>query len=304
MLVVPEVFAEATVLREGTAGRAWLDKLPLIAERAYHRWECTPDGAAWHGQVALVIPVQHVDGPAALKISFPHDGNRGEADALRCFNGRGAVRLIEADESQFAVLMERAGSLTLADRLSRASGLAVEEALEIAGDLARTLAVPASPAIISLASTTAEWEKEFEHQLALAPSRLPERAIAQARGTIRHLAEDATPAMLHGDLHFGNILRSRRRESWLTIDPKGWSGPLAWDAFTVIAGQREELQQHSDISRGVSDRIRRFCAAAGIEPDLALACCQARAVSAYLYQHIITGAWFDLEFLRALAQPN
>lgn len=108
--------------------------------------------------------------------------------------------------------------------------------------------------------------------------------------------------MLHGDLHFGNILRSHGREPWLTIDPKGRSGPLAWDAFTVIAGRLEELQQHGDISHGVSDRVRRFSAAAGIDPDLASACCQARAVSSYLYQHIMAGAWFDLEFLRVLTE--
>jgi len=129
-----------------------------------------------------------------------------------------------------------------------------------------------------------------------APERPP-----RAMRTMHYVAGDATSTMLHGDLHFGNILRSRR-EPWLAIDPKGWSGPLAWDTFTVIAGRREDLQQHDDISRDISDRIQRFSAAAGINPDLAAACCQARAVSSYLYQHIMAGAWFDLEFLRVLAQ--
>lgn len=109
--------------------------------------------------------------------------------------------------------------------------------------------------------------------------------------------------MLHGDLHFGNILRSHR-EPWLTIDPKGWSGTPAWDAFTVIAGRRVELQQDGDIYRGTVDRIQRFSAAVKIDADLALACCQVRAVSSYLYQHIMAGAWFDLEFLRVLAQGD
>ena len=103
-----------------------------------------------------------------------------------------------------------------------------------------------------------------------APERPP-----RAMRTMHYVAGDATSTMLHGDLHFGNILRSRR-EPWLAIDPKGWSGPLAWDTFTVIAGRREDLQQHDDISRDISDRIQRFSAAAGINPDLAAACCQAR----------------------------
>lgn len=265
MVVIPRALAEAIVLREGAAGCSWLHELPTIIDEACNRWGCIPDGDAWHGQVALVIPVRHARSSAALKVSFPHAGNRGEADALRCFDGHGAIRLIDADDSGFVLLLERADPLTLSDRLSKGVGTAVEEALEIAGDLARQLAVPASPAIASLASTTAEWDQQLDDQVTATSGLLPGAAIAQARRTIHYLADDATSTMLHGDLHFGNILRSRR-EPWLAIDPKGWSGTSAWDAFTVIAGRREELRQHGDLSRGISARIRRFSAAAGINP--------------------------------------
>lgn len=44
--------------------------------------------------------------------------------------------------------------------------------------------------------------------------------------------------MLHGDLHYRNILRSHR-EPWLIIDPKGWFGTAAFDAFAVATGGRE-----------------------------------------------------------------
>jgi hypothetical protein len=47
------------------------------------RWNCTIDGTPTHGQVAVVVPVQHRRGPAVLKISFPHPSNLGEAAALR-----------------------------------------------------------------------------------------------------------------------------------------------------------------------------------------------------------------------------
>ncbi len=151
---IPEALVEATVLREGDAGRDWLHELPLIVADACERWECAPDGDPWHGQVALVVPVRHAWGPAALKVSFPHPGNHGEADALRCFDGHGAVRLIDADDSRFVLLMERADPMTLADQLSKSADLAVEEAIEIAGDLARQLAVPASSATVLLAETT------------------------------------------------------------------------------------------------------------------------------------------------------
>lgn len=302
VVLIPHALTEATVLREGTAGRAWLADLPSIVDGARRRWGCVPDGPAWHGQVALVVPVEHACGPAALRVSFPHEENRGEADALRCFDGRGAVRFIEADDSGFVLLLERADPSSLA-ALPAETRPVLEEALEIAGDLARQLAVPASPAITTLASTVDGWEEQLGDQVAAAPGLLSSAALDRARRTMRDLAADATPTLLHGDLHYGNILQSTR-QPWLTIDPKGWSGPAAWDAFTVVAGRRAELQQEPDLHRGVRARIERFCAAAGADPGLAAACCQARAVSSYLYEHIAGGSWSDLELLSALAEGS
>jgi len=300
VVLIPDALAASTVLREGDAGRGWLEELPFIVAAACERWGCTPDGDPWHGQVALVVPVGHSSGPGVLKVSFPHPGNIGEADALRCFGGHGAVRLVDADDTGFVLLMERADPTTLADRLARCAELAVEEAIEIAGDLSLQLAVPASPSIEVLAGTAEGWEGQLDDQVTACPDLLPKAVTDRARQTIRLLTTDTTATMLHGDLHFGNILQSSR-EPWLTIDPKGWSGTRAWDAFTVIAGQREQLQQDGDIYGGAVNRVQRFSTAAQINPDLALACCQARAVSSYFYQHLVQGAWFDLEFLRVLA---
>jgi hypothetical protein len=86
-----------------------------------------------------------------------------------------------------------------------------------------------------------------------------------------------------------------------SIGPKGWSGTGAFDAFTVIAGRREEIDQGRGLYPGIVQRIQRFAAAAGIDPDQAIPCCQARAVSSYLYQRQVPGDWFDLEFLEVLA---
>lgn len=300
MVLIPDALAAATVLREGDAGRGWLEELPFTFAAACERWGCIPEGESWHGQVALVVPVGHRSGPGVLKVSFPHPGNIGEAEALRCFGGHGAVRLIDADDTGFVLLMERADPTTLADRLATGAELAVEEAIEIAGDLALQLAVPALPSTVALASTAQGWDGQLKEQVAAFPDLLPKAVTDRARRTIRLLATDTTSTMLHGDLHFGNILRSSR-QPWLTIDPKGWSGTRAWDAFTVIAGRREQLQQGGDIYRGAVNRVQRFSTAAKVDPDLALACCQARAVSSYFYQHLVQGAWFDVEFLRVLA---
>lgn len=296
---VPVGLAQITELREGDVGRTWLRELPRLVETACRRWQCVIDGEPTHGQVALVVPVQHPAGPAVLKLSFPHPGNLGESDALRTFGGHGAVRLLEVDDTGLVLVLERALSETLADHV-KTGACSVEEAIDIAGDLARQLAIHPHGNVRPLANTMTGWEDQLDEQIAAHPDALPGRVLDRARETIRHLAADQTPTMLHGDLHYGNILRGQR-EPWLTIDPKGWSGTATFDAFTVAVGGREQLRPDSGLYDMFARRARRFAAAAHVDPDLALACCQARAVGSYLYQLTIPRVWFDAKLLEVIA---
>lgn len=295
MFAIPEGLITATSHREGAAGDAWLARLPALVEHFLERWACDLDGEPWHGEVALVIPVRRADGPAALKISFPHPGNRSEAPALRRFDGRGAIQLFDSDDGEFALLLERAGQRTL-ESLDP-----VEEAIEVAGELARRLAVPADSTAPALSDTTALWEEQLDRQLAAVTGLVGPSAVDRARQTIRDLGGDTTTTMFHGDLHFGNIL-SAERERWLAIDPKGWRGTAAYDAFTVVAGRRDDLKGAPDLERALRDRLRRFASAAQVSVEQAVACTQARATSSYLYQQLEEGDWFDLELLRTVME--
>ena len=304
-VTIPAGLAAATTIREGEAGLSWLDRLPRLVAAACDRWDCTIDGEATHGQVALVVPVRHRRGPAVLKISFPHPGNIGEGTALRTFAGAAAVELYEADDTGLELVIERCQPTTLGELIVTTKQVRVEGAIEIAGDLARRLAViPCGDSTITrLADTMPGWREELLNQVACHPDALPGRAIRRALETIEHLAGDETATMLHGDLHFGNIM-SADREPWLTIDPKGWSGTAAFDAFTVIIGGRDALTVGPRRDADIAQRISRFAAAASVDPDLAAACCQARAVSTYFYQLQFPDPGVDLELARALAIPK
>jgi streptomycin 6-kinase len=172
------------------------------------------------------LPVERDGEAAALKISFPDPRCAAEAAALSCFDGVGAVRLLASSADCCTLLLERVGPSTL-------DSVPVEEAVETAGELARRLAVPAPAGVRSLASTAGPWLAQMERHAA--PGLLPARAIDQAREVIAALADDRTDTMVHADLHFGNVLRAER-EPWLAIDPVGWRGTAAFDAFTVVAG--------------------------------------------------------------------
>ena len=70
-------------------------------------------------------------------------------------------------------------------------------------------------------------------------------------------------------LHFGNS----DQEPWLAINPTGWSGTAAFDAFTVVAGRREQLDLGSGLYMEIVRRVYRFAAPPLVDPDLASACC-------------------------------
>ncbi|MFD2472632.1 aminoglycoside phosphotransferase family protein [Amycolatopsis silviterrae] len=264
-VVVPAGLATAVRRREGAAGEAWLRELPELVVAACARWRCQVAGSPVHGETALVLPVECPGQSAVLKISFPHQRCAAEAAALKHLDGAGAVRLLASSADSSTLLLEHAGPETL-------ETVRAEEAAEIAGELARKLAVSAPAGMRSLASTSGSWLAQLDQQAV--PGLLPEREVDQARELIADLADDRTGTMLHGDLHFGNVLRARR-EPWLAIDPAGWRGTAAFDAFTVVA----KMKRAYDLNA----LITRFSQAAQTDPGLAARCCQARAVSAYLH---------------------
>jgi len=294
MFRIPDGLVRATLNREGSAGADWLAELPAIVMQLLDAWDCEVDGEAQHGEVALVVPVRQRETAAALKVSFPHPGNESEPDALRRFGGHGAIQLLENSDETFGLLLERAGPDNLAGVES------IDEAIEIAGDLARQLAVLASSSTPALADTADGWEEQLDRQIAAVPDALPPAAVQRARSTIRALSTEPTATMLHGDLHFRNVLAAER-QPWLAIDPKGWRGTAAYDAFTVAAGNSAAIQESGDIHRALQDHTRRSANAASVDVGLATACVQARATSSYLYQLLQTGDWFDLVFLRHAA---
>lgn len=116
MIQIPDTFARTTLGREGVHGRGWLDALPLLVEDLLDRWNCVPDGRVTHGGIGVVVPVRRRSGDAAvIKVSYPHPGNIHEPDGLAAWRGRGAVLLHERDDERFAMLLERAGTSTLAE---------------------------------------------------------------------------------------------------------------------------------------------------------------------------------------------
>jgi streptomycin 6-kinase len=277
MLTIPEPLATGTIAREGEPGRAWIRQLPALAEKYLRLWNCEPAGAITAGAVGLIIPVDCAYGPAVLKISFTHPGNADESRALRVWGGDGAVRLFEDAPDDFALLIERVRNRQL--------DLPDDEAIEVAGQLLRRLAVPAPAEMPTLASQAAGWEEQLLDQDRRTGHPLPDRILGAALETIRDLAQDRTPTMTHGDLHAGNILDSDR--GWLTIDPKGVAGNPAHDAMTMMLYGHQHVMAAVDVRSELERRLMIFCDASGADLDWARRLTQARFVSAVLWERLV-----------------
>lgn len=105
---VPEALVASLVEWHGADGRAWADGLPALAAASADRWGLRPDGPPAHGAVGLVLPVRRADGSrAVLKLQRADEETAGEPLALRAWNGRGAVRLLDHDPDTGSMLLER-----------------------------------------------------------------------------------------------------------------------------------------------------------------------------------------------------
>ncbi|MFC7613058.1 aminoglycoside phosphotransferase family protein [Actinokineospora soli] len=235
MLDIPAAFAADFAGREGDAGRAWLAGLPARGEEAMRRWSLAPDGPSWHGFCSVVQPVRRADGtPAVLKIGWPHPEAEHEADALRLWDGDGAVHLLDVDG--WTLLLERLDADT--DLMA----VPIDKAVEIVAGLIRRLDRPAPQGMRHLRDTAerlaVELPADNAELLAETGDAIDADLVDRAVAYCRELGPASASRLVNEDLHYQNVLAGGR-EPWLVIDPKPLAGdpefgliPLLWNRHT------------------------------------------------------------------------
>lgn len=270
--LVPAAFAErvATLQAEGgPSGGEWSAALPHLLSDVLESWSLTVDGPPMTGHCALVLPVRGEAGPAALKLGWPHDEAAHEHLALRAWDGRGAVQLLAADPRRSVLLLERLTTEDLTD-------LWDEEAVSVVAGLYADLHVAPLPQVTSLEG----WVEEVLSRPAT--GQLPRRLVEQARSTLRSLATDgAPPRLLHGDLHYGNVLSDGT--DWVAVDPKPVVGHPAWEVAPLLSNRWEEMGTGASLRWSVRRRVEVVCEVAGLDEALV------RAVSAM--REVVAAVW-------------
>ncbi|GAA1930044.1 streptomycin 6-kinase [Nocardioides lentus] len=245
----------------------WLDRLPALVDALLAEWSLRPDGAALHGFCSLVLPVTGREGPAALKVTFDGDEESvHEHLALQRWAGAGAVRLLRAAPRRRALLLERLDPLDLGD-------LWDVEACEVVAGLYEELHVPALPQLRTVASYVERWDAALGDLPRDAP--LPRRLVEQARSLTRDLlADPGEQVVVHGDLHYANVLGVPDRwGEWRAIDPKPMAGDRHYEPAPMLWNRFEELSLPGSVGvrDGLRQRFHTLVDAAGLDEDRARA---------------------------------
>lgn len=241
---------------------AWLDRLPRLASELVEEWELRPVASALHGYCSLVVPVLTADDePAALKVTFDGDDESlHEGLALQRWRGDGAVRLLRSDPHRRALLLEWLHPTDLGDLWDL-------DACEVVAGLYARLHVPAPPQVRPLASYVARWSADLARLPRSAP--LPHRLVEQAVGLVPDLLADDPGLLVHGDLHYANVLAADR-EPWLAIDPKPMSGDPHYEPAPMLWNRWPELVDGpGGLRAGVRRRFHALVDAAGLDEDRA-----------------------------------
>jgi streptomycin 6-kinase len=240
-------------------GKAWLAALPVLVRDLARSWNLTITGEEfWHGYSAVVRPVSQGSRPLALKLAWPPDQVRGEADALGAWQARGTAELVAADVPRGALLLERL------DATRSLASIPVTEAAATAGALIRTLAIEASGPFPSLQATARQLAATLQPRQRSLQDPVPGPWVTLATRLAVDLARDPARCLVHTDLHYGNILASERSgEQWVAIDPTAAAGApersvaeLLWTRVDelpspqAITSLLDTLVEHGQLNRG------------------------------------------------------
>jgi streptomycin 6-kinase len=218
--------------------RAWLERLPLVVDELRQRWSLAL-GRPFDGpevSAAWVAPVTGAGTTAVFKISMPHFEADHEAAGLRFWDGRPTVRLLDADDTTGAMLLEHCRPGTWLRAVPEE-----DQDVIISGLLRELWRMPPEPhPFRPLSMMIREWIEETRQS----EDRWPDQALVrEGLATFDQLARDERDGVLLAtDLHAGNVLRARRAP-WLVIDPKPFVGDPAYDATQHLLNCETRLRE-------------------------------------------------------------
>ncbi len=219
-----------TVSTTFTGGAEWLARLPELLAECERRWGLVLHPTNFTLSYNYVAPATLAGGTEiVLKAGVPNRELRTEIEALRLYDGRGCVRLLDADPDAGILLLER---LYPGEMLTIITD--DDEATRVAAQVMQTLwrPLPASHSFPSVADWAAGLA-ELRQALGGGTGPFDKKLVETAESLYTDLLVSSSAAvLLHGDLHHYNILSAGG--DWRVIDPKGVAGEPAYEIGALL----------------------------------------------------------------------
>ena len=289
---LPDSFTQNITSTFGAAGTTFLARLPALLAECARRWQMTilppfPNLSFNYAAPAIL----HDGTPAVLKLGVPRRDLQTEIDTLRLYDGDGCARLLDADPTLGAILLERLQPGTLLSAHPED-----EEATRIAALVMRRLWRPV-PAGCQF-PTIEDWFKglhELRETFAGGTGPFPARLVEEAERLAADLfASLSPPVVLHGDLHHFNILAAAR-EPWLAIDPHGVIGEPAYEVGALMRNPLPAFLDFPDPLGTLERRLTILAETLGFE--------RAR-LRAWTVAQGVLSAWWGCEDQRGYLDPT
>lgn len=284
---MPELVLPDSVKRQISAtfagGAEWLDNLPVLTLLCEKRWSLQLGDLFPALSYSVVMSAASADGnEVVLKLCVPNRELTTEIAALRHYDGRGCVRLIDADADLGAVLLER---LHPGHMLTTESD--DETATRIAAQVMLQLQQP--PPAAHNFPTVADWGRGFGRLRAHfdgGTGPFPQKLVDAAELIFSELVADSAEAiLLHGDLHHYNILRAKRAP-WLAIDPKGVVGEPAYEVGAYLRNPLNGFFDQPDAQQQMARRVAVFAETLDLERE---------RIIGWGFAQAVLSAWWSVE---------
>lgn len=274
VIEVPPELASGFARAYGDAGRRWIRSLPERVEKLCSEWGLQLDeDAPPRGDWNFILFVRRGHERCVLKLFGPAErAAADEVKALTTWAGRGAVLPLEVSPDERAVLLERL------DRARSLNSIDLMPAAELAGALIRTLAVAAPPDLPHLTDIARELAETLVSRQTTLGDPLPARWIDLAIRTAWELTADRGTTLVHGDLHYGNVLAGTR-EPWLAIHPKPAIGCPERSVPELMWTRIDDAPSHA----GVRDVFAALVRAGELDPHRAWAWTVVQTVHYWLW---------------------
>ncbi|MGH3504832.1 MAG: aminoglycoside phosphotransferase family protein [Nocardioidaceae bacterium] len=262
------------VERFGPRVRTWCDKLPAELDVITAVWGLRLGHALPAGGTSVVLACRtRDDEPVVLKLTPDPQIARDEAKALDTWcDSPHVVALLDADLARGALLLEAFDPPTpLRDT---ATGWDLSDIAALLADLAAFRPLGPGHGLPDLRERVAFLfdltETRYQHWPE-ASRHLPHELLDDSRAGALALADDGPVALLHGDLHPGNVLPTRR--GLVAIDPRPCLGDPTFDTLDwLLAGTTTPGQLEANL-----DELARHLSA--FDPARAWTWCQATAAA-------------------------